>query len=136
MSTDENGSTPSHRPTTVIVGFVVIIALTLVIAAGVSVVFFELEPDEGPPEIHWTLEQSDPLVLTHDGGDAIECDRILITGDFGSGETLCEYFESEVITEGDSAELMSTDGQSGLFSLTWQDVNLDQNITIFEEPVN
>lgn len=118
----------------IVVGVAIILGLTVVLIMGVSAVFFDLDHDDGsPPQTQWTLEQTDPPVLMHDGGDAVDCSRIRVTGDLGSGETLCEYFGDGIISEGDSAVLMPINGDTGLLSLTWKDVELNRTITIFEE---
>lgn len=118
----------NDRLKSVIVGVAIVLVVTVLMIAGGSAVLFDLEPDETPPETKWDLEWTDPPVLTHDGGDAVNCEQVIVTGDLGSGETLCEYFSEDVITEGDSAELMPIEGKTGNLSLTWQ--NSDGEITV------
>lgn len=124
-----------HAPTrlTVAVGVGIILALTLVLAAGVGGLLFDLDPQEpGPPEVLWDLEDSDPPVLTHVDGESVECDRLFVGGELGSGLSLCEYFDSDIISEGDSAELMPIDGESGSIVLEWYDAETDQLLAVHE----
>lgn len=134
MSDKEPDSHANQSTLIIVAGVAIILGLTVVLIIGVSAVFFDLDHADGtPPETQWTLQQSDPPVLMHEGGDAVECSRIRVTGDLGSGETLCEYFGDGIISQGDSAELMAINGDTGLLSLTWEDIELNTTITIFEE---
>ncbi len=118
----------------VAVGVGIILGLTLLLVVGVGTVLFELESDEGgPPEVDWQVDPSDPPVLHHRGGDSVDCERIIITGDFTDGETLCEYLDGDVMQEGDSATLMPLGGGSGTITLEWHDVETGR-ITPITEP--
>ena len=121
------------RRLTVAVGVVIIIALTLLLVAGTAAVLFELAPDEGgPPEVAWQIDPGDPPVLTHGGGDPVDCERVLLGGELGDGESLCTYVDEPVITEGDTVLLTGFEGRSGTIVIQWKDVETGQVVDLTE----
>lgn len=136
MSDDGIGSA-SQQPNrlSTAIGVAIILALTLLLVAGVGAVLFDLEPDEGgPPEVAWEVEAADPPVLIHNGGDDVDCERVLLGGTLGTGENLCTYFDGPVISDGDSAELEGITPRNGTIVLKWEYTETGQIIE-FTEPI-
>lgn len=132
-ASDPGDAVHQPRRLSVAIGVAIILGLTLVLVVGVSAVLFELDAnDDGPPEVLWEFDPSDPPVLTHDGGDTVECDRVFVGGDLGSGASLCTYFDGETISEGDSAELTPVGNETGQIVLEWEDREIDQRIELTE----
>lgn len=116
-----------------IVGVTILLAFTLVLVIAVGGVLFDFAEDEGtPPEVNWEFEPSDPPVLTHGGGDSVDCDRIFLGGDLGTGESLCTYFDGDVISEGDSTSLMPVGNTTGTITLEWEDRETGQVYPLVE----
>lgn len=125
-------STTDDTPVSPITGVVIILVVTLMLTAVVGLLLFDFTEDEPVPEVVWSLSNGDVPVLHHQGGDAVNCERIFIEGDHGSGEDLCTYFEEDIIQEGDSAALMDTGGEAGSIVLAWHDVETDRTLPIIQ----
>lgn len=113
----------------------VAVALIVLVVAGsmlaVSLFVFEFDGDDGgPPAVRWELTADDPPVLSHNGGDPVACNRVFVVGELGSNRSLCAYFETDRIEEGDTASLMSIGNRSGSISLEWYDTELNQRYII------
>lgn len=122
----EPPTTRSNR-LAVVGGVLIILAVTAALVVGTGVMLFNLDrSDGGPPEVAWQVEGDNPPHLVHGGGDPVECERLFIAGDLGSGESLCVYFDTSPITEGDTAALWSLEDRSGSFVLQWEDTDTGQ----------
>lgn len=122
-----------ERPVRPVVGAIIFFAFTLLLVAIVGLTVFDLTEDEGaPPQVNWNLTNGDQPLLQHDGGDEVQCDRVSVEGSLGSGQTLCAFFDEELIVSGDAARLMATDGQSGSIELVWHDVETGRSFTLIQ----
>lgn len=120
----------ADTPVPPLIGVGIVLLLTLVLTAVVGIYLFDFTEDEPVPEVVWSLSNGDEPVLHHQGGDQVDCNRIIVEGDLGNGEDLCSYFDDDIISEGDSAPLMDTSGESGSIVLSWHDVETDRLIPL------
>lgn len=137
MAEDTSERIHQAGPVSPLVGVIVVLGLTLVLVGIIGLVLFDFSQDDSPPpEVAWTLDNGEVPLLMHGGGPTVECDRWRLHTDPEQSDTLCAYFASEMIQDGDSAILTLDDPEGDWLILDWYDQETGQwiEITRWEDP--
>lgn len=126
----EDWPNPDDRAVPPVVGVVVLVAITIALAAIVGITVFTIADDRGvPPTTGWSLDDSGEL--QHEGGDDVLCDTLYLEGDIEPDhQPACAVFdleEGEYITAGDRGQVSQP---NGTVYLIWHDVETDQRIIL------
>lgn len=119
-------TTPTEdRAVSPVVGVALLIAIAVILAAVIGAVVLGIGVGMAEaPQASLEFEEVDDstLAISHEGGDALDGDEIVLRGDFGDEVDDPGFNE---LRAGDSEELADDVGPNDEVSIVWQDPNSD-----------
>jgi flagellin-like protein len=118
-----------HRAVSPVIGVILMVAITVILAAVIGTFVLGLgdQVQQTSPNAQWTWDQpaTDELELTHQGGDTVAVDRVVVTG----GDNIDSTNDCDVnndwsdsnaeITAGDTCGNILTGDAGGTYRLVW-----------------
>lgn len=123
-----------NRGVSPVIGVILMVAITVILAAiiGVFVFDFGSSVSESPPQAQFSMidGETDEKVLTHEGGDTIDKNRISVLVD-GEPATFNSEF-NESISSGNSATI-DVSGATNEVRIVWESSNGERTATLFQQ---
>jgi len=100
-----------------VIGVILMVAITVILAAVIASFVLGLgdQTQNATPQASFSFDYdgSTSVTITHDGGDAIEDNRLSIRGDDGTGATIDQDWGTagDDVTAGDTADVTVVDGR-------------------------
>ncbi|WP_136600821.1 type IV pilin [Salinigranum halophilum] len=128
------------RAVSPVIGVILMVAITVILAAVIGTFVLGLgdQVSETAPQAQFTFDfddSADELTVTHDGGDAIEANRLSVAGDIDSSSPGVSNVDSSgvvttALSAGDSFAV-ATDGSSNpTVRVVWSSANSDETATV------